>query len=134
MNIAKLFGSLTIGALLVGSIQAGTITVGVIDDQSDIVNTGGVLINSANFGGTGAVVVNGIPHPNSNSTYTPVNFTTPYMFTTYVVHVSRLPSFSQAKSGEKVILWSVAALSSAVFNNLFCTAAALALWSASTVQ
>ncbi|MFT6897922.1 MAG: hypothetical protein ACJA13_002336 [Paraglaciecola sp.] len=57
---------------------AAIISVGVIDEASDIVNTGGTLIEAANFGGTGLATVNGIAHANSNSTYGPIHFAGDY--------------------------------------------------------
>jgi hypothetical protein len=61
-----------------GATQAGIITRGDLTAETDIVNTGGTVVQAHNFGNTGAVTVNGIAHASSNSTYTPVNFSGPY--------------------------------------------------------
>jgi len=55
-------------------VAAADITVGSITNETDIVNTGGDLVEALNFGGTGAVTVNGILHENSNGDFSPANF------------------------------------------------------------
>jgi len=56
------------------TLSAPLITVGTITNETDIVNTGGDLVEALNFGGTGAVTVNGILHENSNGDFSPANF------------------------------------------------------------
>jgi len=55
-------------------VAAADITVGSITNETDIVNTGGDLVEALNFGGTGAVTVNGILHANSNGNFSPADF------------------------------------------------------------
>ncbi len=59
-------------------VAAADITVGTITNETDIVNTGGDLVEALNFGGTGAVTVNGIPHANSDGDFSPNNFSGDY--------------------------------------------------------
>jgi len=75
----RLLALAAVGLLVLGTAaQAGTITRSDLTTETDIVNLGGTLLGAYNFGGTGAVTVNGIPHANSNSTYGPINFSGPY--------------------------------------------------------
>ena len=51
------------------------ISVSYTNQETGIVNTGaGNLVQAQNFGGTGAVTINGIAHANSNSALTPASF------------------------------------------------------------
>jgi len=69
------FATLALAAM---PTHAGVISTGTLTTETDIVNLGGHVIEAANFGGTGIATVNGITHANTNSTYTPVNFSGAY--------------------------------------------------------
>ena len=42
--------------------ELGLLTEEDAQEETDIVNTGGALVSAQNFGGTGAVTINGIAH------------------------------------------------------------------------
>ena len=78
MTIAVLLAVGLFLALGAQAVAAGTITSSSLTTETDIVNTGQALIAAQAFGGQGAATVNGITHVNSNSGYTPINFSGPY--------------------------------------------------------
>jgi hypothetical protein len=67
MKLRTPIASLTCGILAAAAASAATITTSLLDEESDIVNTGGVLVSACHFQGSSSgdpdpLVVNGIPH------------------------------------------------------------------------